>query len=510
MSVSSIMAEIEQILEQAFPDVIANLNDPVDEQALAALEGRLEITLPEDFREFYLLHNGERDRLGLIFGLPLLPLEEIYREWQAWQAVAAEDYFNLDFAVISVPAGAIKEVYAHPGWLPFVKDGAGNHIALDLDPAPKGRYGQVFNFGRHENTRYVIALSFTDFLAFILAQLQAENYIVSSNDQGQRCLSLKEPQVAHFLDALPDLLPLHTEAMPDPVTFDQWLAPLSPDWQAALRAALRWQPLTPKTVARISSLNLIDSGIDSLTPVVQLPQLRELVASGLAIEDLGPVQHLSQLKTLVIARTRVADLSPLSACHELVRLSCPYTPVQQVAPLVGLPKLQSLTLSQSQVTDFEQISQLKNLRELEVSHNNFESFEGLSNLTKLLNLDLSGVNQRPSGLLTRLVKGAVVKLTGLSLLNGLKQLRKLDISDTCIKDISEISNLRNLQEIGLGNVPVVDYTPLATLEHLERITCSFAQFQQLKQLFRKKFSFSIQGEMSPEERTEWSNYVQQP
>lgn len=509
MSVSSIVAEIKQILEQVFPDLIANLNAPVDEQTLIELEGRLELTLPEDFREFYLLHNGERDQLGLVFGLPLLPIEEIYREWQAWQELAAEDYFNLDLAVISVPLGAIKEIYAHPGWLPFVKDWGGNHLAIDLDPAQNGRYGQVFNFGRDENTRYVIALSFADFLAFILAQLRAENYLIHRTGDGPPRLSLKEPKVDHFLDALPELLPFQTETGLDPVTFDQWISQLSPDWQACLSSALRRQPLTSTTITKISSLNLMNSGIDSLLPVVQLPQLRELIATGLAIEDIMPLQHLPQLKTLIIARTNVTDLSPLSACHELVRLSCPYTPVQQVAPLANLTKLQSLSLSQSQVTDFEQISLLKNLRELEVGRNNFESFEGLSSLTKLLNLDLSGVNQRPSGLLTRLVKGNAAKLTNLSILNGLKQLRKLDISDTCIEDISEISSLSNLREIDLSNVRVVDYTPLATLEHLERITCSFAQFQQFKQLFRKKFNFTIRGEMLPEERREWSTYMQQ-
>ncbi|MFJ9499072.1 SMI1/KNR4 family protein [Brevibacillus centrosporus] len=44
-------------------------------------------------------------------------------------------------------------------WLPISKDWGGNHLGLDLDPDEQGRMGQVINFGRDEEVKYVVALS---------------------------------------------------------------------------------------------------------------------------------------------------------------------------------------------------------------------------------------------------------------------------------------------------------------------------------------------------------------
>lgn len=36
----------------------------------------------------------------------------------------------------SCPAGWVREVYSHPGWVPLLSDRAGNYIGIDLDPPP--------------------------------------------------------------------------------------------------------------------------------------------------------------------------------------------------------------------------------------------------------------------------------------------------------------------------------------------------------------------------------------
>ncbi|GCE98622.1 hypothetical protein ZYGM_000248 [Zygosaccharomyces mellis] len=83
----------------------------------------------------------------------------------------------------SVPPNCIQPVYANPGWIPLVTDHAGNHIAVDLAPAPGGKYAQIIIFGRDFDTKYVIADNWGDFLLMFANDLEAGNwYLVDDND----------------------------------------------------------------------------------------------------------------------------------------------------------------------------------------------------------------------------------------------------------------------------------------------------------------------------------------
>lgn len=83
----------------------------------------------------------------------------------------------------SVPPNCIQPVYANPGWIPLVTDNAGNHIAVDLAPAPGGKYAQIIIFGRDFDTKYVIADNWGDFLLMFANDLEAGNwYLVDDND----------------------------------------------------------------------------------------------------------------------------------------------------------------------------------------------------------------------------------------------------------------------------------------------------------------------------------------
>ena len=159
-------------LSDLFPELVANLNPPVDEAQLERLDRDLPFTLPDDVRSLYRLHNGESERngepSGIFFGLPWLSLEGALSDWQMWHGLADGDFSDIDQDIVSVPEGHIKKNYINTRYFPISRDGGGNNIVIDLDPGAEGVKGQVINYGRDEDTRYVIAPSLEDFLAFCI------------------------------------------------------------------------------------------------------------------------------------------------------------------------------------------------------------------------------------------------------------------------------------------------------------------------------------------------------
>jgi uncharacterized protein (TIGR02996 family) len=160
-------AVIHDWLARHHPTMLALLNGPADEAAFPGLERRIGQRLPEDFKASYLIHDGSAPLAGPLIGLPLLSLVEVGRVWAFW----ADDEVllgDLKESCSSEPPGAVKPLYANRGWVPFA--GALNYVAIDFDPGPVGRVGQVINCGRDNKIHHVIAGTFAGFLTFVARQ----------------------------------------------------------------------------------------------------------------------------------------------------------------------------------------------------------------------------------------------------------------------------------------------------------------------------------------------------
>ena len=68
-----------------------------------------------------------------------------------------EDYF-------SYPEGAIGLSYINTGCLGFLADDCNSFVGIDTRPATAGAVGQIINFGRYEQGKYVLAPSLDAFL----------------------------------------------------------------------------------------------------------------------------------------------------------------------------------------------------------------------------------------------------------------------------------------------------------------------------------------------------------
>lgn len=200
---------------------LAHLRPGVSASMLDELEKVVGRPLPADFRASYQRHDGQEEFYddggegklvpGICFGLPLMPLDEIEHELEAWRELIEElkadgSLAEFDEDQESQPEGHVKPVYMDPLWVPFASDSGGNFLAIDLDPDTQGTVGQVINMGRDEHTKYVIAPSFGAFLSYVATELRGGNYTLTEDEPGEWALNIAQPEgTEHYFDALPVL-----------------------------------------------------------------------------------------------------------------------------------------------------------------------------------------------------------------------------------------------------------------------------------------------------------------
>ena len=228
--------------EENYAELWDQLCEGCTSNDLNELEHQLDCSLPMEVRESLQVHDGqERGGIptGIIFGCMLLDCEEIVQEWENWKKVNVEYLTEpIDFKPStplkalggssssaskpqaqtsnnplwrqellsrqdSQPSGAIQKVYAHPAWIPLVRDWGGNNLAVDLAPGPTGRWGQIILFGRDYDCKYVVARSWSAFLATVADDLNSGKWFVDDETNELKLREFKTSKVEPgYLDIL--------------------------------------------------------------------------------------------------------------------------------------------------------------------------------------------------------------------------------------------------------------------------------------------------------------------
>jgi len=197
---------LKQWLEANLPEVVRDFNGPATIAQIEEIENHSGVVLPDEFKNLYLEHNGQKDlgnATGLFYGLSFLSLERILDELNNW-AELADSGMNEEMPEVGkshIP-DMIKEEYTNKLWIPFAYNWGGNFLGLDFDPGVKGTIGQVVNFGRDEDEKYVLAPSFSEFIDWYIAELKSGNFRIQNNNEGGRSFNTKHPRADHFLDSV--------------------------------------------------------------------------------------------------------------------------------------------------------------------------------------------------------------------------------------------------------------------------------------------------------------------
>ncbi|KAM0324077.1 hypothetical protein ACHAQA_008266 [Verticillium albo-atrum] len=231
--VSHSWRKIDAWAEDNYPELFDQLCEGATNNDLNELEHMLDCTLPQDVRESLMIHDGQErwgTPTGIIFGSMLLDCEELVQEWETWRKVNQQ--YLLETNVVkpaapskalggssseasssktapspangannpawrqdlrdrqeSVPPNSVQKAYAHPAWIPLVRDWGGNNLAVDLAPGPGGKWGQIILFGRDYDTKYVVARSWAHFLGMVADDLSSGKWFV---DEETHELKLRE------------------------------------------------------------------------------------------------------------------------------------------------------------------------------------------------------------------------------------------------------------------------------------------------------------------------------
>lgn len=159
-------ATISAWLAEHHPRALALFAPPASPEAIAAAEAALGVTLPEDYKQFLRIHNGQNEFAPWVGLGALLPIEEV--------AAARANIFNEDGAIDPDQVGpGIRAVDYLQAWIPISRSSRNrDYLCLDLDPAPGGTVGQILEFVVDFDARPLVAGSFADLLAKYFEQAQ--------------------------------------------------------------------------------------------------------------------------------------------------------------------------------------------------------------------------------------------------------------------------------------------------------------------------------------------------
>ncbi|KMM53230.1 hypothetical protein ACH95_21710 [Bacillus glycinifermentans] len=490
------------------------LNPPATEEDIQKAETEMDVAFPEELRELYLAHNGEKESgPGLFFGLPFLSLQEMLTEWRIWKGLEGDEELD-EIDAYSVPPCWIKEKYVNRRWIPISRDYGGNHIGIDLDSDQEGKAGQVINFGRDEEIKYVIAHNVTDFLIYIINTLKNGHYTIDEYDDAVSWSYGKEEEL-HFLDAIRsmDLPVLHARPQEaDLEHADRWFRQLDDRWTTIVETMAE----SPKAFCNKIRLRLTGRELTDIKPISICTDMRELILSANRIHDLTPLQSMIFLKKLYLVNNPVTDLTPIAQLKHLQYLNVAKTSVADLSPLADLSSLRELDMTDIQAAEYTPLSHCKNLESLKVNVYNEKQLIDISQISALKRLHIRGSEH--------------VTEEEIKAIAGLKTLRFLTVENITLENVDFLGTLHTLQTLTLINSSVKDGTALAGLEHLKRLELegseianlkvvaqspsleefagSFDQFYVLKDICKKKVDFSkVIGEMSEEEEEIWSSYV---
>jgi cell wall assembly regulator SMI1 len=173
---------IENWLQENAPHLLELLNEGATQSDIEQLEIIIEKKLPEEFVQFCSVHNGqdeEKGREGLIPNAEeLLSTHDIIGQYKIWKSLLDNGDFEDDGEPFtSDPDKGVKDNWWNPFWVPFTYDGSGNHICIDLDPAPGGNIGQVIRMWHDSAYRELYASSFGEFISNYISGLETGKYV---------------------------------------------------------------------------------------------------------------------------------------------------------------------------------------------------------------------------------------------------------------------------------------------------------------------------------------------
>ncbi|BCL84636.1 SMI1/KNR4 family protein [Ktedonobacteria bacterium brp13] len=184
-SVQMLWRRIENWMSNDAPFTWQKLPSGASEEEIQQAEEVLGMTLPQDFKTSYRMHNGHFC-IDLVTTMDILPLQKAIEYWKELKLLLEDGVFDDNkpyyfFDPICIQShwqtGPIQPVWWHVQWIPFGIDRAGNFCCLDLVPASGGSVGQIIDWDHECGPSRTLFSNFQQLLSTFADQVEAGYYV---------------------------------------------------------------------------------------------------------------------------------------------------------------------------------------------------------------------------------------------------------------------------------------------------------------------------------------------
>lgn len=143
------------------------------DKQLAATENELKVLLPDDFKKFYRIYNGQDPYSDILFGtFTLSSLGDLLESFRVMRDME-QDVSDIR----SEPEPGIQSFWCSSLWIPFASTADGHALCMDFAPAKNGTMGQIITFWYNSPDRQRIAPSFRSFIEDYTQKIKDKIYI---------------------------------------------------------------------------------------------------------------------------------------------------------------------------------------------------------------------------------------------------------------------------------------------------------------------------------------------
>ena len=156
MTFASLLTRFETLLRQRRPAYYATLNPPAPAAELAAFEAEFQLTLPAELRLWFSWHDGQEG------------FERFCQNNCLQSLSGAAETMRINRELLA--AGDFVPNWWQPGWVPFLENGGGDHVCVDLQGTFTGHAEQVLEHWHDWEPRTIL---FPDLTSWLQAVVQA-------------------------------------------------------------------------------------------------------------------------------------------------------------------------------------------------------------------------------------------------------------------------------------------------------------------------------------------------
>jgi cell wall assembly regulator SMI1 len=173
---SNAWKRIDQWLAKNSAKVASDLQGGAREADFAEAESVLGIKLPDQVRSSYRIHNGQEGGVPPLAGSwVFLSLEDMVGQWKLQKKLLDTGKFADNRATAK---GPVRAEWWNEKWIPFAYNGSGNLLCADLDPAERGKPGQVVAYVHDAEVRECVAESVDAWFEQLASEMEAGKYVV--------------------------------------------------------------------------------------------------------------------------------------------------------------------------------------------------------------------------------------------------------------------------------------------------------------------------------------------